>query len=82
MTSWLVLITALVACIGAIGHLALQYVVVIWSLKADKGGRQYAIELLKVLQNGRDAAADRSRARRKVPRLNDASRGTDRDDCP
>ena len=76
MTHWVVLISTLVGCVGVIVRSALQYIVVIWSLKAnkDKEERQHAIELLKALQKDRLTLLDRSRGSpREVPQLRDAS---------
>lgn len=77
MTSWVVLISV-VSGIGVIGRLALQYVVVIWSLKRKADERQHAIELLKVLQKDRPTAIDLLRAAsRKIPESGDVPRDTD-----
>jgi hypothetical protein len=49
--SWVVLISALGA--GPATRAATLFVVAIWSLKADKRGREHAIKLLKILVKGR-----------------------------
>jgi hypothetical protein len=49
--SWVVVISALVG--AAVAMLAAtQFVVAIWSLKADESGRQHATKLLEVLRKG------------------------------
>jgi hypothetical protein len=50
MGSSVVQISVLVGCAGVAIHYATQLLVVIWSLKADKSGRQHAIKLLKALR--------------------------------
>jgi hypothetical protein len=77
-----VFISALAGGISVIGRSALQYMVVIWSLKSDKDQRRrQAIELLKVLQKDRPTAVNRLRAlTRHVPRPGNGSRDTDSDD--
>ena len=72
MTSWVVLISAVAGVVGVIVRSALQYVVAIWSLKADERGRRHAIKLLEVLQKDRPTAVDQVRAlTRKVSRSGD-----------
>jgi hypothetical protein len=43
MASWVVLISALIGCVGVILRSALQYVVVIWSLKDGEDRHQHAL---------------------------------------
>jgi aminoglycoside phosphotransferase len=52
MESGVVQISVLVGCAGVAARYITQLVVVLWSLRADDKGRQYAIELLTVLRGG------------------------------
>lgn len=79
MAGWVVLISALAGVVGVIVRLALQCVVVIWSLKDGENRHRHAIEVLKVLQKDRPTAIDRlhAAATRKVPQSGDAPCDTD-----
>lgn len=81
MTSWVVLIAALVGCGDVIMRSAIQCVLVFWSLQADEDGRRHTRAMLEVLQKDRRKAIDRFRASpREVPRSGDASRDIDSDE--
>lgn len=53
MGSGLVQISALVGCAGVALRYIIQLIVVVWSLKADKDGRQHALRLLLALRGER-----------------------------
>lgn len=50
MASALIQISAVVSCAGIALRYVIQFIVVIWSLKADEDGRQHALRLLLVLR--------------------------------
>jgi hypothetical protein len=50
MSSGMVQISALVGCAGLTVRYAIQFVIVIWSLRADEDGRQHALRLLHALR--------------------------------
>jgi cell division protein FtsX len=50
MGGGVVQISVLVGCAGVAIRMAIQLLVVIWSLRADASGRRHAIELLKALR--------------------------------
>jgi hypothetical protein len=50
MGGGVVQISVLVGCAGVAIHYVTQFLVVIWSLRADENGRHHAIELLKALR--------------------------------
>jgi hypothetical protein len=80
MTAWVV-ISVLVGGVGVLIRWALQWVVVIWSLKDGEDRHQHAIDVLKVLRKDRPPAIERLRAlTRNVPRSGDGPRDTESDD--
>jgi hypothetical protein len=53
MGSELVQISALVGCAGVTLRYTIQFIVVVWSLRADEAGRRHALRVLQVLRGER-----------------------------
>ena len=53
MTAALVQISAIVGCAGVTLRYVIQFIVVIWSLRADEEGRRHALQVLLALRGKR-----------------------------
>jgi hypothetical protein len=53
MAYTLVQIGAVAGCVGVALRYATQFVIVVWSLKADEQGRRHALRLLQALRGER-----------------------------